>query len=128
MGLYEKAKKLVQTSVLEGMYERKTTSEVIGKTLTLRDVEIISYIDKTLVGSDKKVEYTVWLCVDENSETFCYRGGSALNEIYYELFDPEKCKEWEENLTELRDIGLKVILTETTTRSNQPFVNVAVVE
>lgn len=128
MGLYEKAKRLVQTSALEGMYERKKTSDVIGKTLTLKDVEFISYIDKTLVGSDKNVEYTVWLCVDESGETFCYRGGSALNEIYYELFDPEKCKEWEENLTELRDIGLKVILTETTTRSNQPFVNVAVVE
>lgn len=128
MGLYEKAKRLVQTSALEGMYERKMTSEVVGKALTLKDVEIISYIDKTLVDSDKKVEYTVWLCVDENSEMFCYRGGSALNEIYYELFDPEKCKEWEENLTELRDTGLKVILTETTTRSNQPFVNVAVVE
>lgn len=128
MGLYEKAKKLVQTSALEGMYERKTTSDVVGKPLTLKDVEFISYIDKSIIGSDKNVEYTVWLCVDENGAMFCYRGGTTLNEMYHELFNPECCKEWEDNMKELRGTGLKVILTETTTRSNQPFVNVAVVE
>lgn len=125
MGLYEKAKQLIQTSVFEGKYPRRLTSDVAGQVITLRDVEFISYVDKSIVGVEKNVEYTVWECIDVNGEVFAYRGGCALNEIYRDLFMGD---DKEDNLEELRRDGLKVILTETTTRSNQPFVNVAVVE
>ena len=125
MGLYEKAKQLMQTSVFEGKHPRRLTSDVVGQVITLRDVEFISYVDKSIVGAEKDVEYTVWECIDANGELFAYRGGSALNEIYRDLFMGD---DKEDNLEELRRDGLKVILTETTTRSNQPFVNVAVVE
>lgn len=123
MSLREKARVLSATSRIESELRRAATDELECVNITLTDVEFISYFDKEL---NKQIEYSVWaVVIEDTGEKVSYRGGTALNELYDELFNV-KVEDSAANLAELHEQGLPVILFTTKTRTGQPYTSVAI--
>lgn len=83
--------------------------------LTLRDFDFISYVDKT---TGESINYPV-LIFDEIDDGF-YCGGMALSDLCNAI------KNDEELYNELKTTGLKMSFTATTTKTNKTYVNFVV--
>lgn len=83
--------------------------------LTLRDFDFISYVDKT---TGESINYPV-LIFDEIEDGF-YCGGMALNDLCKAI------KDTPELYDELKTEGLKMAFTATKTKSNNTYVNFVV--
>jgi hypothetical protein len=83
--------------------------------LTLRDFDFISYVDKT---TGESINYPV-LIFDEIDDGF-YCGGMALSDLCNAI------KNDEDLYNELKTTGLKMSFTATTTKTNKTYVNFVV--
>jgi hypothetical protein len=83
--------------------------------LTLRDFDFISYVDKT---TGESINYPV-LIFDEIDDGF-YCGGMALSDLCNAIKDDA------ELYNELKTTGLKMSFTATTTKTNKTYVNFVV--
>ena len=83
--------------------------------LTLRDFDFISYVDKT---TGESINYPV-LIFDEIDDGF-YCGGMALSDLCNAIKDDT------ELYNELKTTGLKMSFTATTTKTNKTYVNFVV--
>lgn len=83
--------------------------------LTLRDFDFISYVDKT---TGESINYPV-LIFDEIEDGF-YCGGMALSDLCKAIKDDEAL------YNELKNEGLKMSFTATTTKTNKTYVNFVV--
>lgn len=83
--------------------------------LTLRDFDFISYVDKT---TGESINYPV-LIFDEIEDGF-YCGGMALSDLCNAIKDDA------ELYNELKTTGLKMSFTATTTKTNKTYVNFVV--
>ena len=85
------------------------------ESLTLRDFDFISYVDKT---TGESINYPV-LIFDEIDDGF-YCGGMALSDLCNAI------KEDADLYEELKTTGLKMAFTATKTKSNNTYVNFVV--
>ena len=85
------------------------------ESLTLRDFDFISYVDKT---TGESINYPV-LIFDEIEDGF-YCGGMALSDLCNAIKDDADLYE------ELKTTGLKMAFTATKTKSNNTYVNFVV--
>lgn len=85
------------------------------ESLTLRDFDFISYVDKT---TGESINYPV-LIFDEIDDGF-YCGGMALSDLCNAI------KEDADLYGELKTTGLKMAFTATKTKSNNTYVNFVV--
>lgn len=108
-------KEITSASVLTIGRNKMHTEDVCGVVLTLRDFDFVTYTD----DNGKAVNYPI-VIFDEMPEGF-YCGGKALNDI---------CTAIEANglHNDLKENGLKIMLTVSQTRNNKPFVTVSVME
>jgi hypothetical protein len=83
--------------------------------LTLRDFDFISYVDK---ATGEQISYPV-LIFDEIDDGF-YCGGMALSDLCNAIKDDADLYD------ELKAQGLKMRFTQTKTKSNNTYVNFAV--
>lgn len=83
--------------------------------LTLRDFDFISYVDKT---TGENINYPV-LIFDEIEDGF-YCGGMALSDLCSAIKNDEAL------YNELKNEGLKMSFTATTTKTNKTYVNFVV--
>lgn len=83
--------------------------------LTLRDFDFISYVDKT---TGESIKYPV-LIFDEVEDGF-YCGGMALSDLCNAIKDDA------ELYNELKTTGLKMSFSATKTKSNNTYVNFTV--
>lgn len=83
--------------------------------LTLRDFDFISYVDKT---TGESINYPV-LIFDEIDDGF-YCGGMALSDLCNAIKDDAELYD------ELKTTGLKMSFTATTTKTNKTYVNFVV--
>lgn len=92
-----------------------TNTIVSYPSLTLRDFDFISYVDKS---TGEQINYPV-LIFDEIPDGF-YCGGMALSDLCKAVKDDE------ELYNELKTTGLKMSFSATKTKSNNTYVNFTV--